>query len=413
MPTTEERLAALETKLAALTETTPTTYYEHQYSGEEIDAAVGRALTGGALDTSVTNVSNQLGTFTRPNLLDNWYFGNPVDQRKGKIIQSGVNIYTDSTLKTLIGPAAYACPVVELTSTYAKVQDAKNTGSYYYAAPADVVRGYTGNGYAVDRWYFDTDSGSCDLILTNEGLKFIATASATGIASLKQDIDPTMLSALAGKTVTLSLLGKTDISQQVLFYVNSKVAAANASPAVNGVCMTTLTYTFPEVLTGAAIFVYGRSYSGAGEGTILAAKLELGPTQTLAHKENGVWVLNEIPDYGEQLRRCQRYAIDLHGPTNYGVLGSGVARRTDRASIFCPLPVSMRVTPVATFGGSLTLASDADAGRGYVVTAVNVDHINSNGITLNVDTAGLTISTIYQLWRQGDASAHILLSADL
>ena len=38
-----------------------------------------------------------------------------------------------------------------------------------------------------------------------------------------------------------------------------------------------------------------------------AAKLELGSQQTLAHQENGAWVLNEIPDYGEQLRRCQRY----------------------------------------------------------------------------------------------------------
>ena len=42
--------------------------------------------------------------------------------------------------------------------------------------------------------------------------------------------------------------------------------------------------------------------------TILAAKLELGSQQTLAHQdENGNWVLNEIPDYGEQLARCQRY----------------------------------------------------------------------------------------------------------
>ena len=36
-------------------------------------------------------------------------------------------------------------------------------------------------------------------------------------------------------------------------------------------------------------------------------KLELGSTQTLAHKENGVWVLNEIPDYQTELLKCQRY----------------------------------------------------------------------------------------------------------
>lgn len=394
MPTIEERLAALETKLAALTETTPTTYYEHQYSGEEIDAAVGRALTGGALDTSVTNVSNQLGTFVRPNLLDNWYFGRPVDQRKGKIIQLGVNIYTDSTLKTLIGPAAYACPVVELTSTYAKVQDAKNTGSYYYAAPGDVVRGYTGNGYSVDRWYFDTDSGSCSLTLTSEGLKFIATASATGITSLKQDIDPTMLSTFAGKTVTLSLLGKTDISQQVLFYVNSKVAAVNYATAVNGVCMTTLTYTFPDVLTGAAIFVYGRSYSGAGEGTILAAKLELGPAQTLAHKEGERWVLNEIPKYSRELLDCRTYFVKFGYADKYCILGSGVARDDTFVSITVPIPAELRTYPVVILTGVIIIRHSDRVNQSCTTVAWDANGVSS--ILLKIKASGLTPGDAYE-----------------
>lgn len=315
MPTTEERLAALEKQMAAWIDQQPTNYYTHQYSGEEIDAAVGRALTGGALDTSVTNVSNQLGTFTRPNLLDNWYFGNPVNQR---------------------GQTEY-----------------------------------TGNGYAVDRWYFDTDSGSCALTLTTEGLKFIATASATGIASLKQDIDPTMLSVFAGKTVTLSLLGKTDISQQVLFYVNSKVAAAKSSPAVNGVCMTTLTYTFPAVLENAAIFVYGRAYSGAGEGTILAAKLELGPTQTLARKEGERWVLNEVPNYGEQLRRCQEYALLSQGIMESVPMCQGF--------IFVPTPVTMRSKPVIVGAPSVWAFED----NTQVPNAtVSVHSVMPNGVLL-------------------------------
>lgn len=40
---------------------------------------------------------------------------------------------------------------------------------------------------------------------------------------------------------------------------------------------------------------------------IKAMKLELGSEQTLAHLENGAWVLNEIPDYGRELYECQRY----------------------------------------------------------------------------------------------------------
>ena len=418
MPTTEERLAALEAKMAQLTDTRPTTYYTHQYSGEEIDAATGRALTGGALDTSVTNVSNQLGTFVRPNLLDNWYFGNPVDQRGGKIIQSGVNIYTDSTLKTLIGPAAYACPVVELTSTYAKVQDAKNTGSYYYAAPADVVRGYTGNqAFIIDRWRMRGDGVSIEI--EDDGL--VINCDGKSFNSIVQAYESPK--TLLGEKVTYSVL-VTENTNTTNCYI--AIGSGNMSAAAgtelgrytfSGTGLFSFTLDLPATMPNnylTFIICAGNPSTNGARFKVAVAKLELGPTQTLAHQDAaGNWVLNEVPEYGEQLRRCQRYAIDLHGPTNYGVLGSGVARSTDRALIFCPLPVSMRVTPVATFGGSLTLASNADAGRGYVVTAVNVDHINSNGITLNVDTAGLTISTVYQLWRQGDASAHILLSADL
>ncbi len=40
---------------------------------------------------------------------------------------------------------------------------------------------------------------------------------------------------------------------------------------------------------------------------IKAVKLELGSTQTLAHKEGDAWVLNEMPNYAEELAKCQRY----------------------------------------------------------------------------------------------------------
>lgn len=148
---------------------------------------------------------------------------------------------------------------------------------------------------------------------------------------------------------------------------------------------------------------------------VIAVKLELGSQQTLAHQdESGNWVLNEIPDYGEQLARCQRYVMDLSGPTAYGVLGTGVAGIEEgNALIFCPLPVSMRTTPVASFSGDVRLSSNGSAGTEHVATSISVDHINSNGVTLNVQAAGLTVGAFYQLWKNADASAHILLSAEL
>jgi len=44
--------------------------------------------------------------------------------------------------------------------------------------------------------------------------------------------------------------------------------------------------------------------------TIQAIKLELGDQQTLAHQENGVWVLNEVPDYEYELYRCKTSTAD-------------------------------------------------------------------------------------------------------
>jgi len=42
--------------------------------------------------------------------------------------------------------------------------------------------------------------------------------------------------------------------------------------------------------------------------TIQAIKLEFGDTQTLAHQDElGNWVLNEIPNYAEQMAICEQY----------------------------------------------------------------------------------------------------------
>lgn len=342
MATTEERLAALEKQMAAWMDQRPTTYYTHQYSGEEIDAAVGRALTGGALDTSVTNVSNQLWTFVRPNLLDNWYFGNPVDQRGGKIIQQGVNIYTDSTLKTLIGPAAYACPVVELTSTYAKVQDAKNTGSYYYAAPADVVRGYTGNVYGVDRWKLGDGSNGV-IQLSSAGMTIIRQSD---IMYLDQRIPKSQIPE--GLLYTYSVLTSNGLFSWT-FQISNDIY--HEQPVGGGISLG-YNYTLAEI---AEFTIVNNTVNTSV--TILAAKLELGPTQTLAHQEAGQWVLNEVPKGGNELWECQRYHLLLPGiywlPQN--------ADGTNRLTI--PIP-EMRTIPAVTYepadGSTGTLYYDAN-----------------------------------------------------
>ena len=86
------------------------------------------------------------------------------------------------------------------------------------------------------------------------------------------------------------------------------------------------------------------SLTGTGQ-TFVAAKLELCSTQTLAHQENGVWVLNEIPNYGEQLARCQRYFCRMYckcPPKN-----SGAASENQNGG-FISFPVTMRTNPTGS-----------------------------------------------------------------
>ena len=240
-----------------------------------------------ANETEVELVS--LPNICNPNLLDNWYFGNPVNQRDGKIIQKGVNIYTDSTLKTLIGPAAYACPVVELTSTYAKVQDAKITNSYYYAALGDVVQGYTGAGYTIDRWRFGGYTQTIEV--TGNGITWNTNTGVWWMQTIEN------WDALVGKTATVSaLIGGN------LYSVSGVV---NNSDRISVVVSETVQLEISPETRGVRLVSY--VIESTSVGAVLAVKLELGSQQTLAHQENGAWVLNEIPDYGEQLRRCQRY----------------------------------------------------------------------------------------------------------
>ena len=80
----------------------------------------------------------------------------------------------------------------------------------------------------------------------------------------------------------------------------------------------------------------------------IAAKLELGDQQTLAHKEGDAWVLNEVPDYGEQLARCQRYARAYKCLLGQTFLPLG-AYRSDRKAVSFVLPTScFRASPTVS-----------------------------------------------------------------
>lgn len=226
--------------------------------------------------------------YTNPNLLDNWYFSDPVNQRNGYIIPKDTVIYSDSSLSesSKIGPAAYACTVVESASTYVKVQDAKASSSYYYAAVNAAIPGYCGDRYTVDRWHLTSDGV---LTVEDEGIRLTSGA-------LFEPFEYELSSFLKGKTVTYSFF----------FADNTLVTKSAVIPSTWGNWDGLIEIGDIQLIgleSGKRIWA---RYSSTT--TAIAAKLELGSTQTLAHKEGDKWVLNEIPDFREQLRRCMYYA---------------------------------------------------------------------------------------------------------
>lgn len=156
---------------------------------------------------------------------------------------------------------------------------------------------YAMQGYTIDRWWSNIDNDN-KLVLTEYGLKM------GGVKGLWQrfDSDPGN-----GQQMTLSVL----LSDNTLFSATGKIPSEDNSKT--------------DILDGHIYFRFGHR---AGfyyiefwdqttiddvprENIFVAAKLELGDTQTLAHKEGDVWVLNEVPDYTTELLKCQRYLQPL------------------------------------------------------------------------------------------------------
>ena len=145
-----------------------------------------------------------------------------------------------------------------------------------------------------------------------------------------------------------------------------------------------------------------KTFTVTAAGTkLIAAKLELGDVQTLAHLYGGAWVLNQLPDYGAELARCQRYLVPLSSDLVQAVIiGTGII------FFFVPLPVTMRATPtivVDDFKVRSVMGGTDQTGFTFAVTAAR-----ANGVMISAAKAshGMTAAAL-------NAGAVSLLSAEL
>lgn len=203
------------------------------------------AWTGPEIDAAI----GRSARISNPNLLDNWYFvGGGSQQGNGQlpINQRGQTTYS------------------------------------------------TSGSFTIDRWLFETNN-SGSVAVGASGVSF------TNQGAISEYIESNRLPN--GSRCTLSYL--LYVGGNYVLRTNTGVFDANnnAWQIVSGTPNTDGVAVRPQTRNGLAVRQIA-IWANSSSGTIRAVKLELGDTQTLAHQENGVWVLNEIPNYGEQLVRC-------------------------------------------------------------------------------------------------------------
>ena len=134
---------------------------------------------------------------------------------------------------------------------------------------------------------------------------------------------------------------------------------------------------------------------------MVAAKLEFGSSQTLAHKEGSKWVLNEIPDYATELAKCQRYFYKTQGAFEY----RGIAINQwymNNGTI--ELPVSMRIKPTCKVfdrhgnAGKISIRNNDESVNGILTP------LSNRTLLAYAPDAGFTIGTEYDFAIEADAN---------
>lgn len=216
--------------------------------------------------------------------------------------------------------------------------------------------------YFIDRWKTHSSSGVGDTYtLTQDGLK-VQCASSHAVGNntwlFKQIFENP--EELSGKTVTFSFLydlpdgvinlrGTINVvgdGSKTSFYTPENAAVAEGG-------LLQVTATLPQNLTRLWI-VFAVNSAANTQFIIKAAKLELGPVQTLARQgADGNWVLNDPPpNFALELTKCQRYQYVIKHSVKDSQIPSwpGCISSAGKSSLACVvLPVPLAKIPAVVY----------------------------------------------------------------
>lgn len=160
---------------------------------------------------------------------------------------------------------------------------------------------YTGASYMIDRW------GSTQ---GNQYIRIGNNCITLGLYTTNHVIGQTVKNLPAGTYIFSALISRStklnSLSTPAGYWITNFYAGTNSR-------LVSAVYTTDSPVTNARFGFCGRgdSFGEITEIDVIATKLELGDTQTLAHQENGVWVLNDPqPNYDMELLKCQLSTAD-------------------------------------------------------------------------------------------------------
>lgn len=243
-------------------------------------------------------------------------------EEDGETVVSAAQVSYDGTQSGLQAETVQGA-VDELGARMARVSNKNLLHNWYFLDPVN-QKGqteYTEQSYGIDRWYcigaLSVGSGGVSL-----------AHSGGGQIALLQFFENTR--TITGETYTISTLFADGMFLSASGQVDREAAQDTlfCGAEADGIGI----YLVSQAERGG---IFGFNIVGVGTNSIqpVAAKLELGPIQTLAHKEGNVWVLNDPPpDKALELLKCQRY---------YQVFATQSLRPT-KAEDFRP---PMRTTP--------------------------------------------------------------------
>lgn len=258
--------------------------------------------------------------------------------------------------------------------------------------PTGVYEGVPGNIFIPDRYQFTAASNVSTTLKRIAGGGISCESGSHCQISYKDENAATY----AGKTMTLSCLSSKGLQ------TDTEIMPTNLSAETN--------------LFG--LFEHYLTWIDPGE-TKYRYKLELGPVQTLAHKdENGNWILNDPPpNKALELAKCQRYQIELKKSNSDSNIGFGIANTTRNVTAFIPLPVSLRNKPI--IANQKKVMCMGIFSTGYILQApvnVSVYSYTSSGIHVNCELMSNDYNFIqgnsYQVYLQLQQS-QFLIDANL